>query len=61
MMKRFGGFGSKKAKAARKAEKKKGKQGGRTTPKGPVLLPGVDLEELAAKAPKGGLRLPGLN
>jgi signal recognition particle subunit SRP54 len=61
MMKRFGGFGSKKAKAARKAEKKKGKQGGRTTPKGPVRLPGVDLEELAAKAPKGGLRLPGLN
>jgi signal recognition particle subunit SRP54 len=62
MMKRFGGFGSKKAKAARKADKRKGKQGGgRTTPKGPVQMPGVDIEELAAKAPKTGLRLPGLN
>jgi signal recognition particle subunit SRP54 len=61
MMKRFGGFGSKKAKSSRKGDKKKGRQGGRTTPKGPAPVPGVDLEQLAAKAPKGGLRLPGLN
>jgi signal recognition particle subunit SRP54 len=62
MMKRFGGFGSKKVKAARKSDKKKGRQGGRTTAKGPVRLPEVDVGDLAAKAPRGGgLRLPGLN
>ena len=61
MMKRFGGAGSKKVRPARKADKKKGRQGGRTTPKGPVRVPEVDLADLAAKAPKGGLRLPGLN
>ena len=61
MMKRFGGAGSKKARSARKADKKKGRQGGRTTPKGPARIPGVDIEELAAKAPKSTLRLPGLN
>ena len=62
MMKRFGGFGSKKVRSARKSDKKKGRQGGRTTAKGPVRMPEVDLAELAAKAPRGGgLRLPGLN
>src|SRR4051794_18816462 len=62
MMKRFGGFGSKKVRSARKADKKKGRQGGRTTAKGPARVPEVDLAELAAKSPRGGgLRLPGLN
>jgi signal recognition particle subunit SRP54 len=62
MMKRFGGFGSKKVRSARKVDKKKGRQGGRTTAKGPARPPAVDLAELAAKAPRGGgLRLPGLN
>jgi signal recognition particle subunit SRP54 len=65
MMKRFGGFGSKRMKSARKDKKKsKGKAGGgRTTAKGPVKIPEIDFEELAAKQadkPKGGgLRLPG--
>jgi signal recognition particle subunit SRP54 len=66
MMKRFGGFGSKRTKGARKdSKKKKGKGGGRTTAKGPVKLPEVNFEELAekqkAKLPGGGLKLPGLN
>jgi hypothetical protein len=76
MMKRFGGFGSKRMKSARRDQKggkksgkksAKGKAGGRTTAKGPVRIPDLDFEELAAKqqgdkpAPKGGgLRLPGL-
>jgi signal recognition particle subunit SRP54 len=72
MMKRFGGFGSKRMKSARK-DKKAGKKnakgkaaGGRTTAKGPVRVPEIDFEELAAKQAEkpgskgGGLRLPGL-
>ncbi len=65
LMKRFGGFGSKKTKSSRKDKKKgkaKGAPGGRVTPKGPVRMPDVDFEELAAKQkkPGGGLTLPGL-
>ena len=59
MMKRFGGFGSKKVKAGRKAEKKKAKLGGRTTSKGPAPMPEVDLSALAERPKGGGLRLPG--
>ncbi|MEZ5236274.1 MAG: signal recognition particle protein [Acidimicrobiia bacterium] len=67
LMKRFGGFGSKKVKGGRKDKKgkQKGKGGGRVTAKGPVRLPDVNFEELAekqkSKAPGGGLKLPGLN
>ena len=59
LMKRFGGFGSKKVRAGRKADKKKLKQGGRTTSKGPAPLPAVDLSSLAERPKGGGLRLPG--
>lgn len=68
MMKRFGGFGSKRNKPSRKDKKKsssKQKAGGRTTAKGSVKIPELDFDELAAKQqsaekPKGGgLRLPG--
>ena len=58
LMKRFGGFGSKKVRAGRK-DKKKLKQGGRTTSKGPAPLPAVDLSSLAERPKGGGLRLPG--
>lgn len=72
LMKRFGGFGSKRSKGSRKDrknDKKKGKGaargGGRVTTKGPVAVPNINLEELAekekAKRPGGGLKLPGLN
>ena len=69
LMKRFGGFGSKRIKGSRKdrkgKQKSKGGGGGRVTAKGPVRLPEVDFEQLAekqkAKLPGGGLKLPGLN
>ncbi|MCC6438366.1 MAG: signal recognition particle protein, partial [Acidimicrobiales bacterium] len=67
LMKRFGGFGSKKVKGGRKDKKnkQKGKGGGRVTAKGPIKLPDVNFEELAekqkSKLPGGGLKLPGLN
>ncbi len=58
LMKRIPGMGGKKGKG-RKADKRKGKTGGRTTEKGAIKVPSVDIAELAAKSPKG-LRLPGL-
>ncbi len=72
LMKRFGGFGSKRSKGSRKDrknDKKKGKGatrgGGRVTTRGPVAVPNINLEELAekekAKRPGGGLKLPGLD
>jgi signal recognition particle subunit SRP54 len=59
MMKRLGGFGSKRIK--RKEKKQKGKGGGRVTGKGSVALPKPDVTKLAEASRKpGGLRLPGL-
>jgi len=61
MMKRLGGFGSKRMKSSRKDKKKskaKGAKGGRTTSKGAAPVPKVDVSQLAE--PKKGLRLPGL-
>ena len=66
MMKRMGGFGSKKVAKGRKAKKgkkgKKGRGGGRTTPKGePELrLPDLAKELGEGDGGDGGLRLPGL-
>ncbi len=72
LMKRFGGFGSKRTKGSRKDRKNDQKKakgtsrgGGRVTTKGVVAVPKINLEELAekemAKRPGGGLKLPGLN
>jgi len=69
MMKRMGGFGSKKVKKGRKDKGRKGKGGGRTTPKGPpqVRMPDLseglpDLRKLQAGGPAAGLPdLPGLS
>lgn len=64
MMKRMGGFGTKKLKKGRgKGKGKKGAGGGRTTPKGPRMPKLPDLEEEFAKLPDlrgGGPDLPGL-
>ncbi len=70
LLKRFGGFGSKRVKSARKDKPRKdkhggkgGKGGGRVTSKGPIRMPEVDFAELAERQkarPGGGLKLPGL-
>ena len=59
LMKRFGMTGG-KGKGGRKGEKKKGRQGGRTTPKSPLTMPELTLPGTDQLAPRsGGLRLPG--
>ena len=60
MMKRFGGFGSKRLGGKKKNDKKKGTKGGRTTLRGPAPVPQVDLAKLAEEPKRSGLRLPGL-
>ncbi|MPY94627.1 MAG: signal recognition particle protein, partial [Acidimicrobiia bacterium] len=58
LMKRIPGMSGRKGKG-RKGDKRKGRGGGRTTEKGPLKVPAVDLADLASKQSKG-LRLPGL-